>query len=60
MGQKSKPLSVDEVKWEQNGHRSPLLEEILRLLLRRPLTGSDDGAKVLAKEAGAREEGGDA
>ena len=59
MGQKSKRLRVDEVKWEENGHRSPLLEEILRLLLRRPLTGPDDGAKVLAEEAGTIEEGGD-
>ena len=60
MGQKIKPLRIVRVQWEENGHRSLLWEEILRLLLRRPLTSPDDVAKVLAEEAGTMKEGEDA
>lgn len=60
MGQKAEQLQIAKVEWEENGHRSPLLEEILHLLLRRPLTSPDDGARVLKEEARAIQEGGDA
>lgn len=60
MDQTAERLRIAEVSWEENGQRSPLLEEILRLLLRRPLTSPDDGAKVLREEARAIQEGGDA
>lgn len=47
-------LRIAEVKWEQNGRPSPVWEEVMRLLLQRPLTTPDDGVKVLAEE---REDG---
>ena len=60
MDQTGKQLTIAEVKWERDGHRSPLLEEILRLLLQRPLTNLGEPARVLAEEGSTVEEGGDA
>ena len=60
MGQKSKRLRIAEVELEGNGQRSPLWDEVMRLLLSEPLTdsGEDDnmGREVSSGGDGRGEE----
>jgi len=67
MGQRDKKLRIVEVELsaqdpeiagsgEGNGRRSPLWDEVVRLLFREPLTTSQNGGKVLGVDGEAREE----
>jgi len=49
MGQKSKPLRVINIEWEENGHRSPLWDRFMRLLFREPLTIPEDSPMMLGE-----------
>jgi len=68
MGQKSRPLSVHEVRWEQRPGNGWLLRQVFDLLLRDPAlpsarTGADltdtDTSPTLKPETVADEEGGE-